>query len=47
MTVVTPTGFGTVSSSLLALGDKANDGRATIWLFAAGRPGETAFTRAV
>ena len=45
MTVVTPTGFGTVSSSLLAQDDKAAGGRATMWLFAAGRPDETAFTR--
>ncbi len=45
MTVVTPTGFGTVSSSLLAQDAKAAGARATIWLFAAGRPGETAFTR--
>ena len=40
MTVVTETGFGTVSASLLALGH-GNPGQArTVWLFAAGRPGE-------
>ena len=41
MTVITSSGFGTVSSSLLALpGYRQED---PIWLFAAGRPGETPF----
>lgn len=41
MTVVTATGFGTVSASLLAL---PIDRKArTVWLFAAGRPGEAPF----
>ena len=43
MTVVTPTGFGTVSSSLLALPDA--HGSRPSWLFAAGRPGEAAYRR--
>jgi hypothetical protein len=41
MTVVTSTGFGTVCSSLLAL--PARRQQQPIWLFAAGRPGETPF----
>jgi Transport and Golgi organisation 2 len=41
MTVITSTGFGTVSSSLLAL--PAQRKEQAIWLFAAGRPGETPF----
>jgi hypothetical protein len=41
MTVITPTGFGTVSSSLLALPAQRKDRE--VWLFAAGRPGETPF----
>jgi hypothetical protein len=42
MSVVTASGFGTVSSSLLAL--PAIPGAApAVWLFAAGRPGETPF----
>lgn len=41
MTVVTPTGFGTVCSSLLAFSARRGDG--PLWLFAAGRPGETPF----
>ncbi|MFZ1413148.1 MAG: NRDE family protein [Defluviicoccus sp.] len=45
MTVITPTGFGTVSSSLMALGGEASAACDSIWLFAAGRPGETAFRR--
>lgn len=44
MTVITPTGFGTVSSSLMALGGEASPRRDPVWLFAAGRPGEAAFT---
>lgn len=39
MTVITPTGFGTVCSSLLALPARG----AQLWLFADGRPGERAF----
>lgn len=38
MVVVTATGFGTVSSSLLAL--PSGDPARTVWTFAAGRPGE-------
>ena len=41
MTVITSTGFGTVSSSLVAL--PAQRKEQAIWLFAAGRPGETPF----
>lgn len=41
MTVITTTGFGTVSSSLLALPAQRKD--RAFWLFAAGRPGETPF----
>ena len=41
MTVVTPTGFGTVCSSLLALPARRQE--QPLWLFAAGRPGETPF----
>lgn len=41
MTVITPTGFGTVSMSLLAL-PAAGGAEAVRWLFAAGRPGEAA-----
>ncbi len=37
MTIVTASGFGTVSASLLAL-PRPGDGRQPIWLFAAGRP---------
>lgn len=39
MTVITPTGFGTVSMSLLALPEHS-DRRRPCWLFAGGRPGE-------
>ena len=42
MTVVTPSGFGTVCASLLAL--PADTGTPPVWLFAAGRPGEQPFT---
>ncbi|MFO1152517.1 MAG: NRDE family protein [Rhodospirillales bacterium] len=42
MTIATPSGFGTVSSSLLALPDPAEGGlrrrRSPLWLFAAGPP---------
>jgi hypothetical protein len=41
MTVITSTGFGTVSSSLLALPARRRE--RPVWLFAAGRPGETPF----
>jgi Transport and Golgi organisation 2 len=41
MTVITSTGFGTVSSSLLALPARRTE--RPVWLFAAGRPGETPF----
>ena len=41
MTVVTSTGFGTVSSSLVALSAHGED--QFVWLFAAGPPGETPF----
>jgi Transport and Golgi organisation 2 len=40
MTIATPSGFGTVCSSLLAL-PRPGDGRRPIWLFAAGQPSET------
>ncbi len=39
MTIDTPSGFGTVSSSLLALPRRGN-GLRPIWLFAGGRPNE-------
>jgi hypothetical protein len=41
MTVVTSTGFGTVSCSLLAV--PAEREKRAVWLFAGGRPGETPF----
>lgn len=41
MTVITTTGFGTISSSLLAL--PAQREQSAVWLFAAGRPGEAPF----
>lgn len=41
MTVITPSGFGTVCASLMAL--PANAQRRPVWLFAAGRPGEAPF----
>jgi hypothetical protein len=43
MTVVTPSGFGTVCASLIALPDPIAKRRKPIWLFAAGRPGEVPF----
>lgn len=43
MSIVTPGGFGTVSSTLLALPPPGEPGRRPVWLFAAGRPGEAAF----
>jgi hypothetical protein len=42
MTIITPAGFGTVCSSLLAL-PRPGDGRVPIWLFAPGRPDATAW----
>ena len=41
MTVATADGFGTVSSSLIAL--PTEPGLPPVWLFAAGRPDETSF----
>ncbi|MGE0095403.1 MAG: NRDE family protein [Alphaproteobacteria bacterium] len=38
MTIVTERGFGTVSSSLIALPAAGAERRRTIWLYAAGRP---------
>jgi hypothetical protein len=38
MTIVTDSGFGTVSSSLLALPNPRRQGAKAVWLFAAGRP---------
>jgi len=43
MCVVTETGFGTLSSSLIALPSRAEPGLKPIWRFAAGRPGETPY----
>ncbi len=45
MTVVTDTGFGTVSSSLIALAAKTQGAAPPrpVWLFAAGRPGEAPY----
>jgi hypothetical protein len=43
MTVVTETGFGTVSSSLIALPDRLDALSRPIWLFAPGPPDRTAF----
>ncbi len=43
MTVVTETGFGTVSASLLALHQDPQALANGIWLFAPGRPGEAPF----
>ena len=43
MTVVTAGGFGTVSSSLIALPAPGDPHRRPIWLFAAGRPGEAPY----
>jgi len=44
MTVITDTGFGTVSSSLIALPAPTPADVHARWLFAPGRPGETAFS---
>ena len=43
MNVVTDTGFGTVSSSLIALPSYASEGARPHWLFAPGGPDEAAF----
>jgi uncharacterized protein with NRDE domain len=43
MTVVTDTGYGTVSSSLVALPAPNMTGIKPVYLFSAGRPGETDF----
>lgn len=43
MEVVTDTGFGTVSSSLLAVPARDRWGVSARWLFAPGRPGEAEF----
>ncbi len=43
MTVVTEFGFGTLSSSLIALPGMHRDGARPVYRFAAGRPGEAAY----
>lgn len=43
MAIVTPSGFGTVSSSLIALPAVGAEGKKPVWRFAAGRPGEVPF----
>lgn len=43
MNIFTDRGFGTLSSSLIALPNVAPDHAKPVWLFAAGRPGETPF----
>ena len=43
MCVVTDTGYGTTSSSLIALPSSERPGVRPVWLFAAGRPGEVPF----
>jgi Transport and Golgi organisation 2 len=43
MCVVTDTGFGTLSSSLIALPATESQGIRPIWRFCAGRPGEAPF----
>lgn len=43
MTIVTEGKFGTVCSSLVAIGRRAGNGYERRWLFAAGRPGEAPF----
>lgn len=43
MCVVTEVGFGTSSSSLIALPSPRSVGKRPIWLFAAGRPGEVPY----
>jgi hypothetical protein len=43
MTIVTDTGFGTVSSSLIALPSMEHPERPPVWRFAVGPPGEVGF----
>ena len=44
MTVITDTGFGTLSSSLIALAAKTQEAaRRAVWLFAPARPGEAPY----
>jgi hypothetical protein len=43
MTVRTDTGYGTVSSALIALPTRAAEQRRPVFLFAAGRPGEAPY----
>ena len=43
MTIVTDHGFGTLSSSFIALAAPDAPNPRKVWLFAAGRPGETAY----
>ena len=43
MTIVTESGFGTVSSSIIALPAPATPPKHPVWRFAAGRPGEAPF----
>jgi hypothetical protein len=43
MTIVTESGFGTVSSSLIALPAATDPPQEPVWRFAPGRPGEVAY----
>jgi hypothetical protein len=43
MTVISDTGFGTLSSSLIALPGIETEGAKAVYRFAAGRPGETSY----
>jgi hypothetical protein len=43
MTIVTDRGFGTLCSSLIALGQPTGGEPRIVWRFAAGRPGEVPF----
>ena len=43
MCIVTPGGFGTVSSSIIALPAPGSGAKKPVWRFAAGRPGEAAY----
>jgi hypothetical protein len=43
MSVVTDTGYGTVSSALIALPALGSERRRPVFLFAAGRPGEAPY----
>lgn len=47
MCIVTETGFGTSSSSLIALPAPDEAGKRPVWLFAAGRPGEAPYSSVV